>query len=173
MLFALLLVSATIPGMDAAQSARSPRTTNDGVIDGVKISIEYGAPSKRGRVIWGGLRPWDEWWMPGADAATTITTSAPLVFDDMRVPAGTHTIYTIPGEKMFLLTINSRTGQFHTQYSPALDLGRVPMTLRRLTEPIETMTLTVEPNATGSGGLFKLSWDDREYSVAVAAAPAR
>ena len=92
---------------------------------------------------------------------------------DTRVPAGDHTIYAIPGEEKFLLTINSRTGQFHTEYSPERDLGRVPMTLRMLTEPVEKMTFAVEPNATGAGGLLKLIWDDREYSVAVAAAPVR
>ena len=173
MLFALLLVSIVVPALEAGQSTSSPRTTSAGVVDTVTISIEYGAPSKRGRVIWGGLRPWNEWWMPGADAATTMTTSAALMVGGLRVPAGDHTVYAIPGEETFLLTINSRTGQFHTEYSPELDLGRVPMKLRMLTEPVEKMTFAVEPNAAGGGGFLKLIWDDREYSVAVAAAAPR
>lgn len=38
------------------------------------------------------------------------------------------------------------------------------MTLRKLTEPVEQMTFAVEPHE-GGGGVFKLIWDDREYSV--------
>ena len=36
----------------------SPRVTVKGDIDGVQILIEHGSPYARGRVIWGGLRPW-------------------------------------------------------------------------------------------------------------------
>src|SRR5215212_4015648 len=75
----------------------SPRTTAAGEIDRVTIRIEYGSPFARGRVIWGALRPWDEWWMPGADEATTIETSGPLKIGTIDVPAGAHSIYTIPG----------------------------------------------------------------------------
>jgi hypothetical protein len=167
MLMSLVLALTLFPALATGQSVKSPRTTSSGVVDGVDISIEYGAPSKRGRVIWGGLRPWGEWWMPGADAATTMTTSAPLMVGDILVPAGAHTIYTIPGEERFLLTINSRTGQFHTVYSPERDLGRVPMTLKMLNESVEKMTFAIEPSATGGGGLLKLIWDDREYAVAI------
>jgi hypothetical protein len=170
---ALTLACLLAAPLGAVQSVKSPRTTSTGVVDGVEISIEYGAPSKRGRVIWGSLVPWDAWWMPGADTATSITTSAPLLVGDLLVPAGAHSIYAIPGAGDFLLTINSRTGQFHTVYSPNRDLGRVPMTLKMLDEPVEKMTFAVEANATGTGGHLKLIWDDREYSVAISAPPSR
>ncbi|MEO7189980.1 MAG: DUF2911 domain-containing protein [Vicinamibacterales bacterium] len=146
----------------------SPRVTVNGEVDQVHIRLEYGSPFARGRVIWGGIRPWDEWWMPGADEATTIETSAPLLIGTIAVPAGTHSIYTVPGRERFLLTINRRTGQFHTQYTPAMDLGRTEMTLRMLDTKVEQLTFAVEPSAGGgAGGRLSLSWDDREYSVAV------
>lgn len=147
----------------------SPRATATGTVDGVRVAIEYGSPFKRGRVIWGGLRPWDEWWMPGADEATSISTTAPLVIGTVTVPAGVHSIYVVPGREVFLLTINTRTGQFHTQYTPERDLGRTAMTLRMLTEPVEQLTFVIE-SSPGGGGLLRLSWDDREYAVRVAAA---
>jgi hypothetical protein len=156
----------------AVQSRLSPRRTAEGTVDGCAITIEYGSPSKRGRVIWGGLRPWDEWWMPGADRSTSITTSAPLMIGTLRVPAGVHTIYTLPGESTFLLIINNQTGQFHTHYEPRQDLGRTPMTLTRLSEPVEQMTFTIEAGATG-GGTLTLAWDDRAYAVPLAGVPGR
>ena len=96
----LVVVSISAAALHAAQTAPlSPRVTSEGIVDSVKISIEYGAPAKRGRMIWGGLRPWDEWWMPGADLATTITTSAPLMVADLRVPAGDHTSIRFPARR--------------------------------------------------------------------------
>jgi len=145
----------------------SPRGTVKAEIEGCAISIEYGRPYRKGRTIWGGLVPWNHWWMPGADEASSITTNATIVFADaITMPAGVHTIYTLPGPDDFKLIISNETGQFHTQYHPDRDLGRVSMTLRKLDELVEQLTFAVEPGP-GGGGTFKLIWDDREYSVPI------
>jgi hypothetical protein len=162
----LAVLAAVHVGVHAAQRPRvSPRATVEAEIDGAKIAIEYGRPSKRERVIWGTLVPWGRWWMPGADESTSIVTSAPIVFaDKLTMPAGVHTIYTLPGEDAFLLIINKQTGQFHTVYRPDQDLGRVPMTKEPRAEPAEQLTFAVEPQD-GGGGRFLLIWDDRAYVV--------
>jgi hypothetical protein len=145
----------------------SPRDTVKADIDGCAITIEYGRPYKRGRVIWGGLVPWNHWWMPGADESTTITTDAMIVFANaVTMPAGVHSIYTLPGPDEFKLIIVNETGLFHTQYHPDRDLGRVNMTMRTLAESVEQMTFAVEARE-GGGGTLKLIWDDREYSVPI------
>ncbi|MFI5179070.1 MAG: DUF2911 domain-containing protein [Vicinamibacterales bacterium] len=143
----------------------SPRDTVKAEIEGATISMEYGRPYKRGRVIWGSLEPWNHWWMPGADESTTITTDATVVFAGaVTMPAGVHSIYTLPGPDEFKLIIVNETGLFHTQYHPDRDLGRVNMTLKTLSGPVEQLTFAVESRE-GGGGTFKLTWDDREYSV--------
>jgi hypothetical protein len=145
----------------------SPRDTVKATIDSCNITIEYGRPYKRGRVIWGSLVPWNHWWMPGADESSTITTDATIVFaSSLTMPAGAHTIYTLPGDEEFKLIISKDVGTFHTQYHPNQDLGRVPMTLKKIVEPAEQLTFAVEPHE-GGGGVFKLIWDDREYSVPI------
>ena len=100
--------------------------------------------------------------MPGADEASTLTTSETLVFTKLVVPAGEYTIYTVPDETAFALIINRQTGQFHTVYSADRDLGRV--TMRRVPHdpPAENLTFAISPQA-GGGGLLKVIWDDREY----------
>jgi hypothetical protein len=169
--FAAILVIALMaivvgPRVLRAQRPRlSPRATVHAQIDGATITIEYGRPYMRGRTIWGSLVPWNHWWMPGADEASSITTDQSIVFaDTLAMPAGEHTIYTQPGPDDFKLIISKETGQFHTQYHPNLDLGRVSMTVKKLSEPVEQLTFGVEPRE-GGGGTFKLVWDDREYSV--------
>ena len=108
--------------------------------------------------------PWGRWWMPGADEATTITTSAPIAFGSLVVPAGDYTLYTLPGEPAFALIVNGQTFQFHTEYRPERDLGRVPMTLTRLDAPVERLTFAVEARPEG-GGVLRLRWERREYAA--------
>jgi len=164
----LTLVALTILGSRVVLTQRarlSPRDTVKAQVDACAIAIEYGRPYKRGRVIWGTLVHWNHWWMPGADEASSITTDRPIVFGDaITMPAGVHTIYTLPAPDEFKLIISNETGQFHTQYHPDRDLGRVSMTLKMLSEPVEQLTFAVERRE-GGGGTFTLSWDDREYSV--------
>lgn len=165
----LAVVAFAQPVAHGNQRARiTSRGTVEGVVDGVHIAMEYGRPTKRGRDIWGALVPWGRWWMPGADEATSIVTDAPLMVGTLRMPAGTHTIYTLPAADVFLLIINKQTGQFHTVYHPERDLGRVPMTMTKLDEAVEQMTFLVTPNAT-DGGTLALRWDDREYAVSLRA----
>jgi len=142
----------------------SPHESHSFTVDDSKITVEYGRPFKKGRTIWGGLRPWGQWWMPGADEATTIITVDALVVGDLTVPAGQHTLYMMVDEKAPKLIISNETGQFHTVYHPDKDLGRVDFQLKMLTEPVEQLTWTFEQQPAG-GGLLKLSWDDREYFV--------
>ncbi len=148
---------------------RSLRHVTMGEVDGVRIGIEYGRPSKRGRVIWGTLVPFGRWWMPGADETTTLTTSGPLRMGTLTVPAGDYTIYTEPSADEFAFVVNRDTWVFHTVYDPSRDLGRTPMTRTSLTgTPVEQLTFAIVPRPGGSGGSLELLWDDRKYSVDVA-----
>jgi hypothetical protein len=114
-LLAALVAAALTPVARAAQRPRiTSRGTVDAAIDGVHIAMEYGRPTKRGRDIWGALVPWGRWWMPGADETTSIVTDGPLLVGTLAMPAGTHTIYTLPTADTFTLIINRQTGQFHT-----------------------------------------------------------
>ena len=45
----------------------SPHESATVTVDGARITITYGRPSKRGRKIYGALVPYGRVWMPGAD----------------------------------------------------------------------------------------------------------
>lgn len=157
----LELPGAPRPRRNPGQRA-SLRDTTIAIVDGARIGIEYGRPSKRGRVIWGNLVKWGGWWMPGADEATTMTTNRALTFGTLAVPAGDYTLYTQPAENEFVLIINSETGQFHTVYHPDRDLGRVTMTKEAADPTVERLTFSIHSQP-GGGGALKLIWDDRAY----------
>jgi hypothetical protein len=161
----LVVLSGLAAGWTRLPKAqRSPHETHTFVVDGSTISVDYGRPYKRGREIWGGLNAWGRVWMPGADRATILTTEHTLAMGGLTVPAGEHTIYMWVDPNAPKLIINNQVGQFHTVYNASRDLGRVPLALKTLPEPVEQLTFAVEPRA-GGGGLFKLIWDNREYSV--------
>ena len=52
-----------------------PRKQAEGEVYETKIEIDYGAPSVRGRVIWGGLEKYGVVWRAGANENTTMSFS--------------------------------------------------------------------------------------------------
>ena len=122
----------------------SPPATASASLGDAKINITYNTPSMRGRKIMGGLVPYGQVWRTGANPATTLTTTADLHFGNLLVPAGTHTIYTLPSADKWLLIINKQTGQWGTEYSQSQDLGRVPMMAKPVSSPQEVMSISFE-----------------------------
>ncbi len=129
-------------------------------VDGGSVTVDYGRPSKRGREIFGGLVPFGEVWRTGANRATHLTTDRPLVVGDTRIPAGTYTLWTIPGPESWTLIVNTETDIGGTSYDPSHDLERLEMQLRQLDETVENFTIEVAD--TDEGGELRLRWDRTE-----------
>src|SRR6185436_3549440 len=70
------------------------------------IEVDYSRPNKNGRVIFGGLVPFDKPWRTGANQGTKIKTSAPVKFGDKEVPAGEYVLYSIPGASEWKLILS-------------------------------------------------------------------
>jgi hypothetical protein len=149
-----------------APGALSPRDTARATIGAATITIDYGRPSRRGRDVWGTLLPTDDVWRLGANAATTFTTTHALKFEGApNVPAGSYTIWLIPGSTAGTFIINAETGQWGTQYKVARDFARFPVRYEA-TAPAtpEQFTARVAPNA-GDAGRLEFEWDGRRYVV--------
>ena len=132
----------------------SPHVRTDWTIDGATIAIEYGRPFLKGRPNDVVMPPGREW-RTGADEATTLTTDRPLTFGTLAVPAGTHTINTVPGETWQLVVIKG-VPKWGIPYTPGQDLGRVPMTLTKLGKPVEQLTISIDD--TPAGGTLRIEW---------------
>ena len=143
--------------------AKSGRDEVTAEIKGATISVDYGRPSKRERVIFGGLVPWGEVWRTGANKATHLETDRTLTFATLVVPPGEYTLYTIPEPDGGVLIFNRETGQSGTEYHPDQDLGRVEMAISTLPESVETFTMQVEETPTG--GEIKLLWDTTAFTI--------
>ena len=65
----------------------------------------------------------------------------------VHVPAGTYTLYTIPGEKEWTLIVNKQTGQWGTNYDEAQDLGRTKLAVRPCPRPSRPSPSRSRPRA--------------------------
>jgi hypothetical protein len=141
----------------------SPPDTVRANVGGANIQVAYSRPGKRGRKIFGNIVPWNEVWRTGANAATMFTTDKDLVIGGTTVPAGKYTLWTLPSSTGGKLIINSETGQWGTDYHADKDFTRIDLQTKTLTQPVEQFEIGVVPQS--AGGLLRMAWDDREYSV--------
>ena len=153
-------------GAQSNQAMPSPPATASATVGGGTIDVRYNTPHMRGRKIMGGLVPYGQVWRTGANPATTLITSVPLKFGDLTVPAGTHTIYTLPGPDKWQLIINNQTGQWGTVYKQDMDLGRTPMTAKPMSSPQEVMSISFE-NTTPDSTEMHVRWETTDEYVKV------
>jgi hypothetical protein len=161
----LFTASASAQGamkMDAQPKAPvSPRDSLATTIAGSNITVNYGRPSKRGRVLFNGLgdMKWGMVWRTGANEATHFTTSKPLAFGEITVPAGTVTLFTKLEENgKWELVVNKQTKQGGMAYDAKQDLVRIPMTVTSNNAVVEKMEIMVKP--AGKGGEIVIAWDN-------------
>ncbi len=143
-LAAVTMLTAQTGNRQVTQNELSPTADTSVTIGGTHITIEYNAPSARGRKVEGGLIPYDRIYRMGADSATTLTTDKNIVIGDLKVPAGVHTLYLQAGESgPWQLVVNKQTKQWGTVYNKDQDLGRTAMKLTKLASPVEKFKITL------------------------------
>lgn len=141
----------------------SPHVRTEWTIDGANLSIEYGRPYLKGRTVGQDVAPYAKIWRAGADEATTLKTDKPLTFGNLSVPAGTYTLFALPGEKEWQLVISKQTGQWGTDYTEGQDLGRVPMQVGKAKTAAEQVTWSVDD--TPKGATLRLEWGTTSVSA--------
>jgi hypothetical protein len=155
---AVLVVAAAGLVLAQQEPRLSPRAGTAVRIGAKKITIQYSAPSVRGRRIFGegGVVSKDATypvWRAGDNEATALHTDADLVIKGLAVPTGDYTIYVLVNTDPWQLIINKQTGQSGSIYDKDQDLGRVPMDMRKPPAPIETYTMTLSETGPSAGKL--------------------
>jgi hypothetical protein len=104
---------------DAAQAPvvkPSQHGTVTQTIAATTITVDYNRPVARGRELFGALVPYDKVWCPGADDCTTIAVSTDIKLEGKDLPAGTYSVWAIPGTTKWTIVINRAHPIFHTRY---------------------------------------------------------
>ena len=175
--FLLTLVTLSLgltPAWSQAQKKQplSPPAATSITINGSVVSIKYGAPSLRGRKMFGeGGRvtqdPNYPVWRAGANSATALHTEADLDINGLMVPKGDYTLFALVNADTWQLIVSKENGQWGLAYKQANDLGRVKMTMSKPDAPIETYAMTLS-SAGGNKAKLQLEWENVVASVNIA-----
>ena len=125
-----LFIAIVLAASTALAQQRTPRpspkaslTQTIGITD---VTINYSRPGVKGRTIWGGLVPYDKVWRTGANEATTISFSDDVTVNGQKVPKGTYSLHTTPGQSSWKIHFNSVADQWGSySYDPAKDALRI------------------------------------------------
>ena len=141
----------------------STRDTMRATLGGATLTVDYSRPLQRGRTLLGNLIPYGQVWRTGANAATQLTTSAPIRLGGVPLDSGTVTLWTLPTERDVQLVINRETGQWGTSYRRENDIARVVMQVDTLDVPVEAFTIRVDSVASR----LVMEWGTLRWSVPV------
>jgi hypothetical protein len=167
----IVLANVSARAQDDKKSRPSPPEHASVTFGSKTVTIDYSAPSMRGRKIFGGLLPYGKVWRTGANEATTLKTDVNLRIGNLGVPAGTYTLYTIPSENGWTLIINRQTGQWGTVYDQTKDFGRIPMSEGVIpSSPVETFQIKFQ-NTKDLSTELHLDWETTNVFVTVTAVP--
>jgi hypothetical protein len=150
----------------------SPPEQASVTVAGKKITIDYSAPSVRGRKIFGpgGLLSRDPTypaWRAGANSATAFHTDATLDIGGLTVPKGDYTLYCwVKNPDEWQLIINKQTGQWGLSYDASQDLGRVKMTMSKPPAEVERMKYTLT-SLGGNKVQLQLAWENHVATVPI------
>ena len=175
----LLILAVAFTGVNAQEKNKSKKHSSEAAqekervskhttVKGDLISVTYGQPSKKGRVIFGegGLVPYGQVWRTGADEATEITFKKDCVFGDQKVKAGTYSMFTAPYPGEWLVVLNSELGQWGAFGYDKIKNKNVATTngiVEKLNNEVETFTIAAE-----KGGM-RMSWDKTSVFIPIKA----
>jgi hypothetical protein len=147
------------------QRALSVRDTMRATVGRADIAVEYSRPLQRGRTLLGALIPYDQVWRTGANAATHLSTTAPIRLGGVALDSGAYTLWTLPTRNGVQLVINRETGQWGTGYRAENDIARVAMRVDTLEAPVEAFTIGVD----SASSRLVMEWGTFRWSVPVVA----
>lgn len=137
-----------------------------------RIAISYGQPHARGRQIAGRLIPLDTVWRFGANTATALHTDVDITLGDLKIPRGDYTLFVLYRTSGWQLIVNRGTAMWGTDYDAAKDLGRIPLTVRTMAEPEESLTMYLVPDSARPAdgyadlsGVLRIKWGTFDLST--------
>jgi hypothetical protein len=176
-ILATALIAATpLLAQNAPRKPASPPANATATIGGKSVSIAYSSPGVKGRegkiFSKDGLISKDPHypvWRAGANTATTLKTDGDLTIGDLRVPAGTYTLFVdISDPDNWSLIVNKQNGEWGLAYDGSQDLGKTKMKMSKPPAMVENLVYTLTDNGGGKGTLT-LAWENHSASVPIKA----
>ncbi|GJM30249.1 MAG: hypothetical protein DHS20C17_28840 [Cyclobacteriaceae bacterium] len=147
----------------------SPPKTASGQVGDLKIVIKYGAPSVKGRTIFGSgsesLEKYGEVWRTGANEATTFSISKDAMINGKSLSAGKYGLFTIPGENEWVVIFNKNADQWGAyDYDESDDALRIQVAPKNPASLQEQLLFKVTDE-----GQVSFAWENVAFEFMVSA----
>jgi hypothetical protein len=132
-----------------------------------EIGVDYDCPAVKGRKIWGGVVPFGQVWVAGANIGTRIKFSKDVSIGDRVVPAGSYWLLATPAKDAWTIAINKSPDPVASarDYKPELDVARVKVAPKATTRR-ERLTYTFS-ELTDDRASLDLEWDALRVSLPI------
>ena len=162
-----MFMASLIWAQEDKSKRASPPAIATGKVMGATITIDYSSPAVKGRKIWGGLVPYDKVWRAGANEATLFTIDKDVKVEGKSLAAGKYSLYTIPGEKEWVIIFNSKTGQWGVKNDESTTEDPTNDVLRVTVKPMKSASLQERMKFVIDKMGFALEWENLRVPVAV------
>ncbi|WP_316815797.1 DUF2911 domain-containing protein [Pedobacter nyackensis] len=167
-----IIVLAMIAGMFSsltlsAQQDKSKRPSPPAVVketlnSGATVTIDYSQPSVKGRTIGKEIAPLGKIWRTGANEPTTFEVSKAVKIDGKALPAGKYGMYSIPGEKEWVIIFGKKPDVSADKHIEADDALRIKVKPVKAAAFTEKMTFKID-----KGGKVALIWGNIQVPFTV------
>src|SRR4051794_40636709 len=125
------------------QNRISPHETVSINLKGNELSITYGRPHLKHREFGKDVAPYGQVWRLGADEATKLTlTKSVKVQGGPELPAGSYSLWAIPGNGKWTLIVNKAANVWGTEYDQSQDVARFDLPVHK-TAGVEEFTIAL------------------------------
>ena len=163
--FAVAVPAATATAQQLDLPRPSPNARLTQTIGLTDITVEYSSPGVKGRPVWGTLVPYDQLWRAGANAATKVTFSKDVVVGDKPVPAGSYSLFVIPGKSSWTLVLNKNATASTAAYKQSEDVVRFTCAPKAI--PPRERLAYVFSDFDDNGGNLDLEWEKVRVSLPI------
>lgn len=167
----IFLASACVLSMTAFGQITTPQPSPAAKISQTvgltEITVDYSRPSKKDRVIFGDLVPFDELWRTGANKNTMITANEELIFGSDTLPAGTYAIFVRPMKDSWNVYFYTNTENWGTpeNWDESLVAVKAKATVAATESVTESFTIGFE-DLGSNGANLTFAWDKTKATVA-------
>ena len=156
-IFLFIASLIAIGGIGQGNQRLSPHDT----VSNAHVTVTYGRPYKKDRVVFGELEKFGKVWRLGADEATTIAFRADVKFGGQAVHAGTYTLFALLNENEWTLILNSKLGQWGAfSYDQNKDVAQTTVPVKKLDKVVEQLTI----HFNGEDEMV-IEWDQTQVSI--------
>ena len=135
-------------------------------------TVTYGRPAVKGRVIWGGVVPYDQVWRAGANEATAIEFTTDVRVNGNALPKGKYALFVLPsnsgGKDSWTFIFDTNPNAWGSYgYDGKHDAVRVTVTPTKIAlhERLEYSFAAI----TDSSTVLSLEWEKLRGSLTISA----